>query len=47
LLHAATVYAAIGNGDAAEMELKEGLRLDPALERARRGAPASATNSIG
>jgi len=25
-LHAATVYAAIGNSDAAEMELKEALR---------------------
>jgi Flp pilus assembly protein TadD len=32
-LHAAIAYAAIGNGDRAEVELKGALRLDPALER--------------
>jgi uncharacterized protein (TIGR03790 family) len=31
-LHAAIVYTATGNRDAAEKELKEALRLDPALE---------------
>jgi uncharacterized protein (TIGR03790 family) len=31
-LHAAVVYAAIGKNDRAETELKEALRLDPALE---------------
>ena len=31
-LHAAIVYIAIGKSDRAEAELKEALRLDPALE---------------